>query len=110
MPNPLPNIDPMNAMPVWLAPSPTGATLTHLTAAGDVLIKTGAGWITGISVNTTGSGSLTVYDGVDATGNVMGVIDLTKQNPSSANASPWPFQTGLFVSQSGAADVTIVSH
>jgi hypothetical protein len=75
----------------------------------------GPGWITGVSVNSvaTGSATMTCYDGVDATGTVIAVIDVSKGNPSPQTAAPWPFSTGFFVAMSngsGGADVTIVSH
>jgi hypothetical protein len=105
--------DPANAEPVWIAPNPTPGTLVHLTSAGSTLVKTGPGWITGVSVNTLATGgtaSLTFYDGIDATGFVIAVIDLTKGNPSPQSAAPWPFQNGLFLVMTAAADVTIVAH
>jgi hypothetical protein len=107
------------AEPVWIAPNPnTGGTLTHIVgtaAAQSVLIRSGAGWITGVSVNSvaTGSATLTCYDGIDATGTVIAVIDISKGNPSPQSAAPWGFQTGFFAvvsNGSAGADITIVSH
>ena len=107
----LPTLDPGNAQPVWLAPNPTGQTLTHLAATGSYLIKAGKGWVTDISLNTMATnGSLTVYDGVDATGKVIAVIDVSKSSPGLAGSEPWGFSVGLFVVLSGTADLTIVSH
>jgi hypothetical protein len=107
-----PNFDRFNAQPVWLCPSPAGSPikLTHIAAAGSYLIEDGWGFLMEVSINTTASsGSLTLYDGLDATGNVMAVIDVTKNNPSASNNTPWPFNTGLFVVLSGGADVTILN-
>jgi hypothetical protein len=107
------------AEPVWIAPNPNpGSTLSHIVgtaAAQSVLIRSGPGWITGISVNSvaTGSATLTCYDGTDATGTVIAVIDISKGNPSPQTAAPWGFQTGFFVvvsNGSAGADITIVSH
>jgi hypothetical protein len=104
------------AMPVWIAPNPNpGATLSHINAPGSYLIRSGAGWITGISVNSvsTGAGTLTCYDGVDTTGTVIAVIDVSKGNPSPQTAAPWGFKTGFFIVLSANAtgvDLTIVSH
>jgi hypothetical protein len=107
------------AEPVWIAPNPNaGGTLTHIVgtaAAQSVLIRSGPGWITGVSVNSvaTGSATLTCYDGIDATGTVIAVIDISKGNPSPQSAAPWGFQTGFFAvvsNGSGGADITIVSH
>ena len=99
----LPNVDPANATPVWLAPNPTPATLTHIGAPGDYLIKAGRGWLAGVSVNTAAtSGALTVYDGVDVNGAVMAVIDVTQGGPAAQGGEPWGFQTGLFLVLSGS--------
>ena len=107
------------AEPVWIAPNPNaGGTLTHLTGSAggsSTLIRSGAGWITGVSVNSvaTGSATMTCYDGLDATGAVIAVIDISKGNPSPQSAAPWGFTVGFFVvvsNGSAGADITIVSH
>jgi hypothetical protein len=102
-----------DAMPVWIAPNPNpGGTLTHIATAGSYLLRSGAGWITGISVNTTAvNATLTCYDGLNAIGTVIAVIDVSKGNPSPQTAAPWGFTTGFFVVLTGGnADLTIVSH
>ena len=101
------------AVPVWIAPNPNpGGTLTHIATAGSYLLRSGAGWITGISVNTTAvNAQLTCYDGTDTTGSVIAVLDVSKGNPSPQTAAPWGFTTGFFVVLTGGnADLTIVSH
>ena len=104
------------AMPVWIAPNPNpGATLSHISTPGSYLIRSGAGWITGISVNSvsSGAGTLTCYDNTSATGTVIAVIDVSKGNPSPQTAAPWGFQIGFFIVLSAnatGADITIVSH
>ena len=104
------------AQPVWIAPNPNpGGTLTHINAPGSYLVRSGTGWITGITVNSMASGSatMTCYDGIDATGTVIAVIDVSKSNPSPQTAAPWGFSVGFFVVLSAGAsgaDVTIVSH
>jgi len=104
---------------IWVAPNPNpGSKLTHIVgtaAAQNILIMSGAGWITGVSVNAvaTGTATLTCYDGVDATGTVIAVIDITRGNPSPQTAAPWGFSVGFFVVVSNGAtgaDITIVSH
>jgi hypothetical protein len=97
------------ASPIWLAPPPAGVTLTHINAAGSLLIKTGKGYISTISINTAATGSLTIYDGINATGAVIAVIDTSKNTANSA-LSPWPIQTGLFIVLVGNADITIISR
>ena len=107
------------AEPVWIAPNPNpGGTLSHLVGSAggsSTLIRSGAGWVTGISVNSvaTGSATMTCYDGIDATGIVIAVIDVSRSNPSPQTAAPWGFHNGFFVVFSNGttgADVTIVSH
>ena len=86
-----------DAMPVWIAPNPNpGGTLSHLVGSAggsSTLIRSGAGWVTGISVNSvaTGSATMTCYDGIDATGIVIAVIDVSRSNPSPQTAAPWGF-------------------
>ena len=110
---------PSDAQPVWMAPNPNpGGTQTHLTGSAggsSTLIRSGPGWITGISVNSvaTGSATMTCYDGINASGSVIAVIDISRSNPSPQTAAPWGFQTGFFVVLSNGttgADITIVSH
>jgi len=100
------------AAPVWITTNPEGeqVKVTHLTNTGNYLIKTGSGFITDISVNTpANSGTLTIYDGVNASGAVLAVIDVSKNTQSGSGSSPWPFATGLFAVLNGNADVTILS-
>jgi hypothetical protein len=94
--------------PSYLAGAP-GTKLTHLSAAGTTLLKTGAGMIVSISINNpAASGSLlTVYDGTSAAGTVMAIADCTKQTANVGFAG-WPFVTGCFLNLTGAPDITIV--
>jgi len=110
---------PSAAMPVYMAPNPNpGGTQTHIVGAAvaqSILIRSGPGWITGITVNSvaTGNATLTCYDGLDATGVVIAVIDISRSNPSPQTAAPWGYTTGFFVvvsNGSAGADITIVSH
>ena len=107
----VPNLNPYNASPVWLAPDPRGAVLTHISANGSKLIKSGTGWISTISINTAATGTMTVYDGVDASGAVMAVIDVSKGTSNVPIVTPWPFQVGCFiVLAASGSDITIITH
>jgi hypothetical protein len=56
---------------------------------------------------------MTCYDGLNASGTVIAVLDISKQAAGPGTTSRWGFQTGFFVVLSGGstgADVTIVSH
>lgn len=92
---------------------PTGWTrppiLTRVATASSVLIKTGAGQILSIAINQTAGANLTVYDGIDATGAILAVIN-TNSIGYNFGPAPWPFNTGLFVNLSQNAGVTIISQ
>ena|SRR5262252_9311311 len=108
---PVPNLIPGNANPVWLTPDPRGAVVTHIAANGSTLIKAGGGWISTISINTAAVGTMTIYDGTDATGMVMAVIDVSKSTVNVAVVTPWPFKVGCFVVVSATgSDITIITH
>ena len=100
---------PYSATPVWLSPSGLSQLAHFNTPQSGLLLATGPGWMTHISINTPStSGSLTLYDGIDATGSVMAIFDTSKSNINSGGMMPWPYQNGLFVTMTGTADVTIV--
>jgi hypothetical protein len=103
---------PAAAMPVWIAPNPNpGRIQTHINAPGSYLIRTGAGWTTGIEVNTVvTNGQMTCYDGIDATGIMIAAIDCSRQAPSPSASAPWGFQVGFFVVVVNNPDITIVTH
>ena len=96
------------AVPVYLAGSPS-ATLLHINTAGSVLVKTGAGALRSIDINTpaASNSTLTFYDGTTAAGAVMAVIDCTKQTANVGTAG-WPFKVGLFLALTGTPDLTLV--
>ena len=100
-----PNVEETDWCGEWAA-----VNLLHISATGSYLLKTGAGWLEGISLNTTGNGTLTVYDGTDMSGTVIAVIDVSKGNPSPQPANPWPFLTGCFMVLNAAADLTVIFH
>lgn len=57
-----------------------------------------------IMINTIGAGVLTVYDGFDATGSVIAVLDLGAITYNDYNVQCF---RGLFVTKTGASDITI---
>lgn len=83
----------------------------HINANGTYYVKKGPGILGGVTINTDGTSTdiLTLYDGFDTNGTVMGVID------ASIAASPdrifnANFQYGLIAVLSGggtASDLTI---
>ncbi len=81
----------------------------HISANGTYLIKAGLGTIGTVTVNSRGTGgnTLTLYDGTDATGTVLAVIDTTAAQGSYL--FDLLIGTGIFVELVGgvAADVTV---
>jgi len=93
------------AIPVWLAPA-IGSQLKNITTNATTLVKTGAGVLSSISVNTAGTTSTAkVYDGLSAAGTLLGTFDTTKLG---LLLQGWAFQTGLCIVTAGgaAADIT----
>lgn len=100
-----------NAIPVWLAPAPSGQgpSAVNMPANASTLLKTGAGTFAGISVNAAGVGStVKIYDGLTAGGTLLGTFNTAVLGPNFPGPG-WPFATGLFAVTAGGtpADVTI---
>ena len=98
---------PAFATPVYLAPAP-GATSANLVTSASTLIYTGAGYVTGLSVNTAGTTStIKLYDGLDAGGTLLGTWSTVAQASLALGAIA--FATGLFAVTAGGApaDVTV---
>ena len=84
--------------------------LTHISGVTSKLVTTGPGFLQGLFFNTPVAGAVTVYDGTDNTGAVLGVFTF------AASAAPlpiplmnWPFKTGLFVSCPSGSDLTVTT-
>lgn len=98
--------------PVSASASATGAyTYKHLAGAASTLIKTGAGTLHGVVLNTPAvSGSLTLYDGTSAAGAVIAIITLPAtlagEGPAAALYDV-AFTTGLFAVVAAALDITL---
>lgn len=88
---------------------PPPSVLTRIATQSSVLIKTGPGLILSIAINQTAGANFTVYDGIDATGAIMAVIN-TNSIGYNFGPAPWPFHTGLFVNLSQNAGVTVISQ
>lgn len=83
----------------------TDPTYKYITGATEVVCKYNAGTLHNIVI-TNNAGTITVYDGVDDTGDVMAVIDALKiQGTMGFDA---PFSTGLTIITTGAAGLTVM--
>lgn len=102
-----PTRSPSNATPVFLAPA-QGAQVLNVPNLGDYLVLDGPGYLSGLYVNTPADGaSLTLYDGTDTDGVVLGVWDISRQG---ALALAIPFAVGLYVAAQpapGACNLTL---
>ncbi len=104
--------NPAGAIPVWpVAMAGGGASFVNITTNTSTLIKTGAGTLFGVSVNTagTGSASIAVYDGTSASGTLIGTYSTTAQGGPVLPTVGISFATGLFAvtTATNPADVTV---
>lgn len=76
---------------------------------GDTLIKTGSGYVSKVSLSRTGStggsGALSVYDGVDNTGILIGQVDVGGDDVKGITLDG-TFSDGLFIELSGTGTNT----
>lgn len=80
----------------------------HFTTAASTLLKRGAGSLHRITLNNPTGTLITIYDGIDATGAVIGIVN----TPATANPMTLDYHiqffTGLFMVTTGTWDGTIV--
>jgi hypothetical protein len=83
----------------------TEATASHISTATTTTVKSGAGFLHAITVNTTAAGSITIYDNTTATGTVLAVIKASVLEGTFVyNVG---FATGLTIVTAGASDITV---
>ena len=105
------NVNPANAIPVWIAPTPAsaGANTNNITTATSTLVKTGAGALTGLIVATAGTGATaTVYNGISAGGTLIGTFSLNAQGAINMPGSGIPFSVGLFIVTVGSPAANLI--
>jgi hypothetical protein len=85
-----------------------GYTPANIAGAASTLVKSGAGLVHAVTINTGGSGSSTVklYDGTDAFGTLFATID--SKTPATSLEYHANFTVGLFVATVGAPDITVL--
>ena len=78
----------------------------HLTQTG--LVKTGAGALHTIAVNYASGASVTIYDGVDATGRIIGVVFTNTSQPVTL-VYDCKVRDGIYITigGEGATDLTV---
>lgn len=87
----------------YVSTPPTSGRFVHLTES--ALVKRGSGSLASVIVGTGASGaSVTLYDGTSSSGAVISTLSAT------GTVSLWyglEFTTGLYLTVSGAVDVTV---
>jgi len=85
-----------------------GYTATHITTSTTTLVHTGPCVFHAVVVNTKGTvaSQLKVYDGIDASGTLLAIID--SLNLSGTFSFDIACVTGIAVVTTGAPDVTII--
>jgi hypothetical protein len=80
-------------------------TYKNIAAAATTLVKTGAGELRAITINTTAAGTITVYDSLTATGNKIATI---KASVSEQTLQfDVGFSIGLTIVTGAASDITV---
>ncbi len=88
----------------------TGFKPTNITDAANHLLKTGAGILGGLTVNTPHAGAtIAIYDGVDNTGTLIGTFSAAAAASFLCTVVGTSFKTGLFAVTAGGtpADITV---
>lgn len=79
--------------------------LTNIATATTTTVKSGAGYLVRITVNTTAAGAITVYDNTAASGTKIATL------PSNAVVGTYEyggrFSTGLTIVTAAASDITV---
>jgi len=82
------------------------ATYTNITAS--ALIKTGAGVLKGIVVNSHSSGTLKLWDNTAGSGTVIFNTITFAAGPNFIKLPAVEFSTGLYATIGGTADITLL--
>ena len=82
-------------------------TYTKLTASGQVLA--GEGWLAGMYVNTTTTGSIALYDYLEATGDTLLMFNASSPSIGYHSLGNVHCTTGCYADLGAAADVTFLT-
>lgn len=78
---------------------------SNITSIANTVVKTGAGFLHCITVNTTAAGTITIYDNTAASGTKIGTMAASiGQNTYFYNVQ---FATGLTIATAAASDITV---
>ncbi len=88
--------------------NPVGSyAYNHISTATTTTVKTGAGILGGLSINSPAAGTVTVYDSLTGSGTVIAVLTLTTTTPLATVLQVLQFSTGLTLVTSAAVDLTV---
>lgn len=78
---------------------------TNITTATTTTVKSGAGFLHAITINTTAAGTITIYDNTAGSGTKIGIIKASVvEQTLTYNVS---FTTGLTIVTAAASDITV---
>jgi hypothetical protein len=78
---------------------------TNIAAAATTLVKSGAGVLHSITINTTAAGTITIWDSLTASGTKIGTIKASVVEQTFV--FDCAFATGLTIVTAGASDITV---
>jgi hypothetical protein len=91
-----------------------GTTYTHVSTATTTTVKSGAGFLHALTINTyVASATITIYDNTAASGTKIATITLPSTITGDAPITltyDLVFSTGLTIVTSGATDITVSSR
>jgi len=85
-------------------PQPSGYTPTYIATATTTLVATGPGVLHALTLGETAAGAITVYDGLDTGGTVIGVLKASVAEGDYFR--DMTFNTGLTIVTAGASKLT----
>lgn len=81
-------------------------SFSHISTATTTVVKSGAGVLAGVTINTTAAGAITIYDNTAASGTVIAILKASV-GEGEYLTSGIVFGTGLTVVTAAASDVTV---
>ena len=101
--------DPLQATPVWLSPV-VSQIITYIARSGDLSIHRDPCILWGYTSNSfRNRATLTIFDGLDDTGTLIGNFDISGVYAMSFPGGGLYLRTGLFITTYRGADLTLVS-
>lgn len=87
------------------APSTPPTSLNYKSMSASALVKTGAGTVFKVTVASSTSGTIKLWDNTSAAGTVM--LDTMSVFPGEQYEFSWGFTTGLYITLGGTVNITV---